>query len=196
MSDEDKHDVRRMRIEPLEATNYFVWSNDMEIMLRDKGLWGCVSVTSKIGTDETAERTAEWTDDLTFVYFMMYINPSCKSLVITTRNPRKMWEKLRKRYQAVSEASIDVKLTSLQVKIMNQAENAIQFTNRIEILVNELAFAVPVISALEKKRTLLKGVRKDFMVPVQVMASTCLEYTKAVAQLVIFESLLEDSSND
>lgn len=191
MSDEEKGDPFRMRIQSLNAHNYFVWSNEMEILLRGKGLWRYVS-------DENApmETMSSNKKDLALAYLMMSIDASCKGTVMTLRDPFEVWQKLKKSYQAVSEAAIDGKLTKLQQIRMGVNEAVIKYSNRIENLVNELEAAGHCVSSLEKKRALLRGLRSEFLVVAQVIRTTGQGYTEAVSQLIVHESNSEVTVSD
>ena len=191
MNDEEKGDPFRMRVQSLNAHNYYVWSNEMEILLRGKGLWQfvCEPDASDDGSNENSRKR-----DLALAYLMMSIDASCKGSVMTLRNPFEVWQKLKASYQAVSEAAIDAKLTKLQQMRMDPEEPVMKYTNKIENLVNELAAAGHPISSLEKKRALLRGLREEFSVVAQVIRTTGKDYDEAVSQLIIHESSMNIDS--
>lgn len=192
MSEDDKGDPSRIRVQPLNAHNYFIWSNEIEILLRGKGLWEFVSTESNQEVDEEQAGSSR-KRDLALAYLLMSIDASCKATVMTMRDPRLIWGKLKKSYQAVSEAAIDAKLTKLQGVRMTQNEPVIQYSNKIENLVNELAAAGHIVTNLEKKRALLRGLREEFSVMCQVIRSTGKDYEEAVSQLIIHESSVEET---
>ena len=70
-------------------------------------------------------------------YLLMTIEQSCKFAVIGLRDPKEVWDNLKKTYQKVSESLIDSKLTQLQEISMETSESVVQYSNRIERLSNE-----------------------------------------------------------
>lgn len=65
---------------------------------------------------------------------------------------------------------------------MARNHSIIDYSKRIEHLVNELAAADHTISDLEKKRALLRGLRSKNSVTAQVIRSTGKEYLEAVSE--------------
>lgn len=110
------------------------------------------------------------------------------------RDPREIWLKMNKSYQAVSGAAIDAKLTELQSVQMMPNEPVIQYSNNIDNFVNELAATGHTVTNLEKKRVLLRGLRDEFLVMWNVFRSTEKEYDEAVSQLIIQESRIEETN--
>lgn len=49
------YDFFKMKIKPLDATNYYVWSNEMDLVLRGMGTWKYVDLS----TNNTADRESE-----------------------------------------------------------------------------------------------------------------------------------------
>lgn len=62
MTDDERYDPFKMRVKALTSNNYFVWSNEMEIILRGKRLLEFVSDSGETrveigeGADGTAHR--------------------------------------------------------------------------------------------------------------------------------------------
>lgn len=143
MSIEEK-DPFKFRVNPLTANNYFAWSNDMEIVLRGKGLWKYVDdVDLENGQNEDEEEvqlseTEETKRDLALAYLVTSIDTSCKSMVRTMRCPRTVWRSLRNMFQSASQAAIDAKLTQLQSISLNNGENIVEYSSRLLGLNGEL----------------------------------------------------------
>lgn len=91
---------------------------------------------------------------------MMSIDASCKASAKTNTDPREILETLQKSYQAVSEVAVDAKLTKLQQVGIGAKEAVMKYTNKIDNLVNDLSAGGHILSALEKKRALLRGLRE------------------------------------
>ena len=185
--DEDKL-FYRFRIDPLNAENYFSWSNDVEILLRGKGLWPYVMNTVQVPTDEKQLTAFRQKQDQALAYIFSVIDASCKYSVMTLRDPAEVWNTLKSTFQKVSEASVDAKLTRLQNLQMNADEKVVEYANRLDMLVNELASTGHKVSEDEKKRSLLRGLRNEFEITTQVIRVTEKKYAEAVALLIIQES--------
>ena len=134
---EERNDFGRIQIQPLTAENYYVWSNDIEVFLRGKGLWSHAVGTARSPTDPTQVEKYERGKDMCLAYLLMTIEQSCKFAVIGLRDPKEVWDNLKETYQKVSESLIDSKLTQLQEISMETSESVVQYSNRIERLSNE-----------------------------------------------------------
>ena len=99
-----------------------------------------------------------------------------------------VWNTLKSTFQKVSEASVDAKLTKLQNLQMNADEKVVEYGNRLDMLVNELASTGHKVSEDKKKRALLRGLRNEFEIMTQVIRVTEKKYAEAVALLIIQES--------
>ena len=189
--DDDRKGSLRVRVAPLNSGNYFMWSNDLEIYLRGKGLWTYVGseTSSDVRDSESPQKR-----DVALAYIMMSITPSCKAAVMMCREPREVWRKLKKLYQSVSEASIDANRTRLHELKMREKDSIIEYSNKIQNLVNELQAAGHSISELEMKRALLKGLRSEFVVTAEVIRSSGVYYSTAVSNLIIRESTMDDTT--
>ena len=109
----DEKELVKFRISPLTATNYYSWANDLEIVLRGKGLWKYVgSRSNQARTDAGADGTQADTiskeaqqggreesppseaerqkQDLALAYIVTAIDSTCKSMVRTLRCPREV----------------------------------------------------------------------------------------------------------
>lgn len=79
-------DSLKLKVEPLRITNYYAWSNDMEVVLRGKGIWKYVDPDGH--TMANTERDVEQQKaDLTLAYILMSIDLSCKSSGMRLRDP-------------------------------------------------------------------------------------------------------------
>lgn len=103
----------------------------MEIVLRGKGL--CDFVAPE---DERQGRTSDPTNvskrDLALAYVIMSIHASCKATMLTLRDPREGWNKLKNTVRSACEALIEAKLSKLHQVRMNEKQSIIQYTNRTE----------------------------------------------------------------
>lgn len=77
--------------------------------------------------------------DLSLVYLLFSIVSTCKYSVMILRDRGNVGIMLKDTLQPVSEDLIDAKWTHLQKIEMDTSELVIQYTNRINILVNGLA---------------------------------------------------------
>lgn len=122
---------------------------------------------------------------------MMLIDDSCKSAVITLRDPAAVYKKQKDLYREVSEASVDAKLPKIQQIIMGPSETIIKYTNQIDGLINDLSAACHLVSDLERERALFKGLDSNFATTAQVISSTNRNFENAMVQLVIQEYSLQ-----
>lgn len=97
----------RIRVTTLNDSNYFMWSNDFEILFREKGLGSYLD-----GEQHSATLDVMLTQkkDMELAYIMTSIAPRSKTATMTCRDTRDAWQTLKRLLQPVSEA-IDAKLT-------------------------------------------------------------------------------------
>ena len=86
---------------------------------------------------------------------------------------------------------MDAFITQLQAIKMNATEKIMDFVNRIKTLENKLAAVGYTVDADEKRRVLLRGVREEYSIPVQVIRSIGLGFDKATSDLIVFETETE-----
>ena len=110
----DKNDFGCIQIEHLNADNYYIWSNDIEVFLRGKRLWKYAEGSISTPTESAELAQFEREGDMCLAYLLMTIEQSCKFAVIRMRSPSDVWKTLHATYQTVSESLIDAKLTQLQ----------------------------------------------------------------------------------
>ena len=194
---EDRVDSSRYHIKPLSEENYFMWSNKMEIVLRGKGLWGIVTGDE---APPSAEANADAVDkynrrrNVAVTNLLLTIEDSVSAAVISLRNPKEIWDILQKTNQQVSEASIDAYLAQYQNVRMAPDEKVMTYVNRLKHLENKLAEVGHNISKTEKRRTLLRGLREEFAVTAEVVRATEKDVSEAIAQLIVFEATMDEST--
>lgn len=87
----DDKDFARVRIQPLTADNYYVWSNDIEVLLRGKGLWTHAEGTAVAPTTDNDEKAKfQQKKDMCLAYLLTTIDQSCKYAVMKERDPKKV----------------------------------------------------------------------------------------------------------
>lgn len=168
----EEKDVFRDRITPLVTDNYYGWSNDMEVNLKEIGLWRFVetpygdrSLTKNVTTstdEQTSERAAIEKQhaenlqrrDLAVAYILTSIEPICKEIVPKVRCPTTAWSILKVSFQAVSKAAIDEKPLKLQTIRLQKREEIVMCSNCILKLAGNLESAGHNISQIEVKRAL------------------------------------------
>lgn len=73
----------------------------MEILSRGKGLWEYDNPSSE-RSDSTDTETNARRSDMALAHILLSIYASCKAEVMTMREPKEIWKKLKKTYHAVS----------------------------------------------------------------------------------------------
>lgn len=119
------------------------------------------------------------------------VNSSCKALIRQTRCPRPSWNTLEETFKSVSEAKIDTKLSQLQAMILKKGERIVEYLSRILGLVAGLENAGHVVTEVEKKTALLRGMPKDCDMTVETMLSLKQSYFETVSKLIVRESRLQ-----
>lgn len=104
-------------------------------------------------------------------------------------------EEVEKDLSCCIEAQIYSRLTQLQQLQVRKGDFVIEFSNKIDSIVNELAATGLEVIELENKCTFLRGLRNDFAIPAQIIATTGTNYNDAIAQLVTYETTLEQVDN-
>lgn len=205
----DDRDHFKFRVTPLTAENYFAWSNDIEVVLRGKGLWkyvkpdvdcraapvravGQESETTSDAERETQNEVDEQKQDMALAYLLTSIDSTCKAMVRKMRCPREVWNTLREMFQSVSEAALDSKLSQLQSISLKRGEKIVEYSNKILGLVGELESAGYTVSKVEQKHALLRGLPKEFDVTAEAIMISEQNYNQAVAKLIVRETRLED----
>lgn len=122
---------------------------------------------------------------MALVYIMMSYALSCKAAEMTCRDPCELWNKLKKLFLSVSEASIDAKLTRLQNIKMTAKDSVLEYPNRSEGLVTELQKAQNQILELKMKCALFCGIRRELAITVEVIRLSKMDNNTAVSNLII-----------
>lgn len=101
------------------------------------------------------------------------------------QNPREVSKRLKQTYQSVVTAAIDAKLAKLQnIKTLDW-ESIIEYVNCLDHLVKELQDAGQIIMDLEKRCTLLGGLRDEFSVIGKVIRMSDKSFKDAVSHLIV-----------
>lgn len=189
----DTVDTSRYQVERLNATNYFLWSRKIELVLRGKGLWGFISGDEDEPTTETEKAKYLRRKDMALSNLLLTIEDACSASVIDLREPKAVWEELKTIYQAVSTASVDSFLTQYQGMKMCPKEKVVEYVNRLTQLENKLSGVGHAVSAEEKTRALLRGLTPNFKVPAQVIRALGHDRNVAVGMLVTHEMTTDSS---
>lgn len=99
------------------------------------------------------------------------------------RDPATVWIKLKELYHAVSEASIDAKLSRLQQIKIGNGESIIKYTNWSG---KQAAFGGHHVRELEKKRALLRRLNDNLKIITQIIRTSNAYYTDDVSQLIVY----------
>ena len=190
MDDDRKEtiDINRYRIKPLKSESYYVWAWKMKLILKGKGLWQIVTGVEREPEAISEKRKFLLRKDLALKMILLAISESCCAPVVNIEDPKNAWEKLQKTYESMSKAHMDAFVTQLQAIKMNATEKIMDFVNRIKTLENKLAAVGYTVDADEKRRILLRGVREEYSIPVQVIRSSGLEVDKAISDLIVSEA--------
>ena len=151
----DTVDMSRHRIERLSPKNYYLWSKKLELVLQGKGLWGIVSGEELPPPEERPEDLKKFQrrKDTALSDVLLSIEDASSAAVIHLRNPKNVWDELKKTYQAVSEAAVDSLLVQYQAMKMRSRENVSKYVNRLIQLENKLAAIGKTIAKDEKSVT-------------------------------------------
>lgn len=92
---------------------------------------------------------------------------------------------LRETFQTVSESAINAKLFRLQALILKHGEHILEYSNRLVDLIGKLEGAGHSVTMVEQKRTLLRGLLKEYEATVDAIMVMKHKYNQAVAKLVV-----------
>lgn len=95
----------RLRVEPHKMTNYYTWSNEIEVVLQGKGIWKYVDPKGKESTS-AEDKAGTQKSDLTLAHILKSIERSCKFSVIRLCDQCKVWKRLKETHEAVATAAI------------------------------------------------------------------------------------------
>ena len=195
---EARVDTSRYRIKPLSTTNYYSWSNKIELVLRGKGLWKLVTGDEQepAAGDESVIAKFARRRDVAVTTILLSIEESCLSPVMNLRDPIEIWRTLRETFQSVSEASIDAYLSRYQNLKMKGSEGVMDYVNRLKMVENQLYDIGHLLSDADKKRALLRGLREEYKVTAEVVRVTGKTLSEAIAQLIMVELSLQNDAED
>lgn len=158
----------KFRLSLLNAENHFTWSHVMEVVLRGRGFWKFVDPSVRSENSEAYEgaitsltEADETKRDLALTYILTFVDSSCKGIIRQVRCPQETCVTLCKTFQTVSEASIDAKLSKLQALTHRKGEHIVEYSNRFVDLIGELQGAGNLVTLVEQKRALLRGLPKE-----------------------------------
>lgn len=114
---------------------------------------------------------------------MVQITPRSKAAVITNRDLRVIWEKLKKCYESASRVPFDAKLARLYSIRIKWVESQIEFSIRFQNLVNELQAARYTVAKLETRRALLRRLRKELTIRAETTFLYGIDCTTTVSNL-------------
>lgn len=184
-------DSTKLSVEKLNVTNYYIWSNKLELVVRGRGLWGFTNGTEQIpGEPQGADALKKYLlrKDQAISLILLPIEDQCIAPVIGLRDPKEIWDCLKSMHEKSSEASIDAYLVQYQGLKMKPTEKVLQFVNLMIELESKLAGVGHPLSDADKKRALLRGLRSEFAVTAGVIRATEKSFNDAVGLLVIVEA--------
>lgn len=120
-------DISKFPVSPLTSENYFTWSNEMEIILREKRLWKHVDDDEKLQISGTETKADEQKRDLALAYIHTSVDNTCEAIIRRMRCPRAAWKELKKTFQSVAEVAINAKLSQLQAVSLKKGENIVEY---------------------------------------------------------------------
>lgn len=206
----DEKDLPRARVVPLSAENCYSRSNDMEVILRGKGLWKYVSkfpeleesglIKKRSGsrsvteTQESAcnEKSEVQKRDLALAYIPTSVGRTCKAIERKARCPREACNLLRTIFHAVSEAAIEANLSTLQSVSSKKGEQVIQNSRRVLEIVDELESAGHIVSEIEQKKTLQRGLPQEYDFTAEAIIIMPHKFNQVVSKLIVRETQLKE----
>ena len=185
----EQNDLSKFRVDKLNTTNYFLWSNMIEVYLRGRGLWGYVdgtTVAPAAGADDRAAHEQKCDQAISII--LLSIQQECLAPVISMRNPQMIWTTLKDMFESSSQANFDALLVQYQQLTMHESENVMQYVNRVVEMENNITSAGHKLSGDDKKRVLLRGLRSEFSVISGVARATSKTVQETIGLLFIEEA--------
>lgn len=182
------NDAPRVTLQKLSATNYHLWSNKMEVLLRGRGLWRFVDGAQRAPVPHEEAHVTMQKKDQAISLLLMSIADECIAPVICMRDPKDIWDTLSEMYKATSAASVDSFVVQYQSLRMQPSEKVMQYVNRMKELENKLMAVGHAVKDAEQKRVLLRGLRDEFAVTAGVIRATNKSLQEAIGLLVIQEA--------
>lgn len=123
---EEREESLRVQVALLNASNYVMWSNDLEIYSWGKGVLnyaGGKQPFTALNVVSTQKK------DMGLAYIMISLVLSCKAAAMTNRDARDVWWILERLFQPVSEASTE--FTQMHEIKMDAKDLIIEYSNKI-----------------------------------------------------------------
>ena len=181
-------EMQRVTLPKLNASNYFLWPNKMEVLLRGRGLWYFIDEAQRDSASIDEGQAYALKKDQAIALLLMCIEYDCIAPVISLRDPTKIWITLDDMFKATSAAMVDAYVAQYQKLKMRPSEKVMQYVNRMKELQNKLTAVGHTVDNAEKKRILLRGLRAEFAVTVGVIRATEKSVQDSVGLLVIHEA--------
>ena len=181
-------DLSKVQVEKLNTSNYYVWSNIIEVYLRGRGLWAYVDGTTVAPAAGTALADFNRKCDQANSIILLSIQKECLAPVISMREPDKVWTTLKNMFESSSQANVDGLLVTYQEITMHTEETVMQYVNRLVEMENKITSAGHTLSEADKKRVLLRGLRSEFAVIAGVARATDKTVQEAIGLLVVEEA--------
>ena len=120
--------------------------------------------------------------DVALTDILLSIEDSCSHYVINLDDPKSVWGKLHEMYKIASAACIDTHLVRLQNLKMGNDEKGMSYANRLVSVENYLAAIGHSIDQKDKKRSLLKGRRREFQTTAKGIRAVTMSFTRAFSE--------------
>ncbi|CAK9809372.1 Retrovirus-related Pol polyprotein from transposon TNT 1-94 [Anthophora plagiata] len=156
-------------VEPLDDSNYFLWREKVEGILRSKKLWKKVMNVKPLekpeeGVDNYDNKYKIWNewDDDNYAARTVMLNTMTKAQLLrysNERNADKLWLLIKNNMAAETEQLKARALNELSNLHMKQEESVDEFINRAEALMNQCTQLGKQIEEFELRMYILRGVR-------------------------------------
>lgn len=136
---ESRVDIARHRIQSFNATNYSLWSKNMQLLLRDKGLWGVLSddeIEPPCETQKKDYRAFVHWRDVALTDILLSTENSCNHSVINLDDLKSVWDKLHEMCKNASGSCIHTCLLRMQNLNMENNEKVMSHVNGLASLQN------------------------------------------------------------
>lgn len=165
-------------VDPLDDTNYFLWSKKIEGILRAKKLWKKVINVKPPEKPEGVENYEvefkhwnEWDDD-NYAARAVIINTMSKAQLLKyshEKNADKLWSLIKNNSAAETEQLKAKSLSELSNLLMKKEENIDAYVNRAEALRNQCVQLGKNIEDYELRMYIIRGLRTEFDQNVRVL---------------------------
>lgn len=106
-------DSFKLKVEPLEAHNFFTWPKKVEIVPRGREIWKYDDPTDSV-TGTLAGEAEQQNSDLDLGFILMSIDKFCKVFFDATTRPLEVWKTLLRTYSSAETAATDEKVDKVQ----------------------------------------------------------------------------------